>query len=150
MFDIELKINLINSEAKLPSYSHDGDAGLDLYSTIENDLLPGKSCLVPLGFNIELPSKMEAQIRPRSGLALKHQITVLNSPGTIDSGYRGEVGVILINHGDKIFNITKGMKIAQMVIKPVLNIKVVIGEVSNQTSRGIDGYGSSGMYSNPS
>lgn len=141
----KIKIKKINNEAKLPEYAHEDDAGLDLFSTDNITILPSESKLVHTGIQIELPSNTEAQIRPRSGLALKNQITVLNSPGTIDSGYRGEIGIILINHGKNEFKISKGMKIAQMVIKPVL--KVAIEEVKdlNNTSRGEGGFGSTGV-----
>ena len=99
---------------------------------------------MPTGFSLELPENTEAQIRPRSGLALKNQITVLNSPGTIYCGYRGEVGVILINHGSQTFTIEKGMKIAQMVIKPVLSVKVIIEDSLGDSTRGTGGFGSTG------
>lgn len=141
---MKLKIKLIRPEAKIPTYAHEGDAGLDLYSTMDHTLEPGKSILVTTGFSLELPKNTEAQIRPRSGLALKHQITVLNSPGTIDCGYRGEVGVILINHGSQSFAVEKGMKIAQMVVKPVLTVEVIIKDSLEDSSRGTGGYGSTG------
>lgn len=140
----ELKIRLLRPEAIVPSYAHEGDAGLDLYSTIDHILEPGKSILIPIGFSLQLPRNTEAQIRPRSGLALKHQVTVLNSPGTIDCGYRGEVGVILINHGSQSFPITKGMRIAQMVISPVINVDVVVDASIENTTRGSGGFGSTG------
>lgn len=144
---LELKIRKINEEAKLPEYAHEGDAGLDLFSVDDITILPGESKLIKTGIQIELPRDTEAQVRPRSGLALKNQITVLNTPGTIDEGYRGEVGVILINHGKEQFHVEKGMKIAQMVIKPVL--KVTIKEVVEltDTTRGKGGFGSTGLSS---
>ena len=144
---LELKIKKVNKDAKLPEYAHEGDAGLDLFSVDDITILPGESKLVKTGIQIELPKDTEAQIRPRSGLALKNQITVLNTPGTIDEGYRGEIGVILINHGKQQFNVEKEMKIAQMVIKPVLrvNIKEVAG--LNDTTRGEGGFGSTGLSS---
>jgi deoxyuridine 5''-triphosphate nucleotidohydrolase (dut) len=144
---LELKIRKINEEAKLPEYAHEGDAGLDLFSVDDIAILPGESKLIKTGIQIELPKDTEAQVRPRSGLALKNQITVLNSPGTIDEGYRGEVGVILINHGKEQFHVEKGMKIAQMLIKPVL--KVTIKEVVEltDTTRGEGGFGSTGLGS---
>lgn len=107
-----LKVKLLNQNARLPCYAHVGDAGLDLFASAETTIQPGESALVPTGISIQLPPGMEAQVRPRSGLALKHQITVLNSPGTIDEGYRGEIGVILINHGRGAFKVDQGMKIA--------------------------------------
>jgi len=145
MIDFTLKIKLLNQKAKLPQYAHNGDAGLDLYAISQVVLQPGDSALIPTGISIELAPKTEAQIRPRSGLALKHKITVLNTPGTIDENYRGEIGVILINHGNDPFVVTEGMKIAQMVIKPILLVKVEQVDNLNETSRGINGFGSTGI-----
>ncbi|HCS73850.1 MAG TPA: dUTP diphosphatase, partial [Clostridiales bacterium] len=121
---MKLKIRKIHPNAKLPEYAHPGDAGLDIYSVEEAVIAPGCSHMIHTGIVIELPEGTEAQVRPRSGLALRHQITVLNSPGTIDAGYRGELGVILINHGKTEFLVEEGMKIAQMVIQPVLRAAV--------------------------
>src|SRR5690554_6323720 len=103
----KLKINLIHEEAKLPYRANEGDAGLDLFSIEEKTIKAGDTELVRTGLQIELPKGTEAQIRPRSGLALKHSITVLNSPGTIDEGYRGEIKIILINHGKEDFKVEK-------------------------------------------
>src|SRR5882672_6023253 len=100
----------------MPSYARDGDAGLDLFALQQSVIEPGRSALIKTGIAIELPPGTEAQVRPRSGLALEHTVTVLNTPGTIDEGYRGEVGVILINHGKTTFTVTAGMKVAQLVI----------------------------------
>ncbi|MDQ0880938.1 dUTP diphosphatase [Peribacillus sp. V2I11] len=143
-----LKIKKINEEAIIPRYAHPGDAGMDLHSVELKTINPGETALVKTGIQIELPENTEAQVRPRSGLALKNSITVLNSPGTIDEGYKGEVGVILINHGNQPFIIEKGMRIAQMVIKPV--IKVDIKEVSmlTETERSEGGFGSTGTGKN--
>lgn len=140
----DLKINLVHHEAKLPYRANEGDAGLDLFSIEEKIIKAGEVELVRTGIQIELPKGTEAQIRPRSGLALKHSITVLNSPGTIDEGYRGEIKVILINHGKKDFKVEKQMRIAQMVIVPILQVKLVQTEVLSATDRGQDGFGSSG------
>jgi dUTP pyrophosphatase len=144
---MKLKIYRLSQLAHLPKYEHIDDSGLDLNTIEDVAILPGESKLISTGIAIELPENTEAQIRPRSGLALKHQITVLNTPGTIDEGYRGEIGVILINHGKKIFQVTKGMKIAQMVIAPV--IRVEIEEISqlSDTKRGTGGFGSTGNLS---
>ncbi len=142
---MKLKIKKLNETAIIPYYAHPTDAGLDLFSTVEATIAPNTSSLIPTGIAIELPTGTEAQIRPRSGLALKHQITVLNSPGTIDEGYRGEVGVILINHGKDDFKVTPGMKIAQMVISPVLYVKVEEVEVLNYSDRLTGGFGSTGV-----
>lgn len=139
-----LKVQCIHPDARLPEYAHPGDAGLDLFS-IENTVIPpGESRLIGTGIVIELPENTEAQIRPRSGLALKHQITVLNSPGTIDHGYRGQVGVILINHGKNSFNVESGMKIAQMVIASVMSVNIVDTKYLTETKRGEGGFGSTG------
>lgn len=121
-------------------------AGFDLFADLEAELTlaPGKRELVPCGFAIGLPEGYEAQIRPRSGLAIKHGIGILNSPGTVDSDYRGEVKVILINLGEQPFTISPGMRIAQMVIAPVLSCQLEIVETLNQTSRGPNGFGHTG------
>lgn len=141
----KLKIQKITEDAILPSYANPGDAGLDLFSTDNVILAPGDRALIHTGIKIELPENTEAQIRPRSGLALKHGISLVNSPGTIDQGYRGEIGVIVINHGREPFEVLKNMKIAQMVIKPVWTVQ--IEEVNNLTNseRGEGGFGSTGF-----
>jgi dUTP pyrophosphatase len=143
-----LKVKRLDGGAMLPQYAHDGDAGLDVFSNEDADIGPGESKLVKTGISIELPDCTEAQIRPRSGLALKHGISVLNTPGTIDTGYRGEVGVILINHGKKPFHVEKGMRVAQMVVKPVLRVQVVAVDELSNTERGAGGFGSTGMKGN--
>lgn len=140
----KLKIKKIDENAILPNYAHEGDAGLDLYAVKELVLKPGDRGLVHTGIQIELPKNTEAQIRPRSGLALKNGITTLNSPGTIDEGYRGEIGVILINHGNETFKVEQGMKIAQMVIKPVFKVDIIETEELSNTERNEKGFGSSG------
>jgi len=139
---MEIKILKLNSAAILPIYAHPGDAGLDLFSVETIEILPGETQLVKTGIAIALPPNTEAQIRPRSGLALKHSVTVLNSPGTIDAGYRGEIGIILINHGKKSFHIVPGSKIAQMVICSIIQAKIIIVDQLNSTSRGDNGFGS--------
>ncbi|MGL5712617.1 MAG: dUTP diphosphatase [Paraclostridium sp.] len=140
-----LKIKKLNEEAIIPNFAHKGDAGMDLYS-IEEVIIPkGETRLIKTGISLELPKMTEAQVRPRSGLALKHSITVLNSPGTIDEGYRGEVGVILINHGKEDFIVTKHMKIAQMVVKPIYEINIEEVKDLSDTDRGEGGFGSTGM-----
>ncbi|MBW6408635.1 dUTP diphosphatase [Clostridium weizhouense] len=140
-----LKIKKINNKAIIPNYAHEGDAGLDLYSVDEIKLSPGERALIHTGIQIELPKDTEAQIRPRSGLALKNGITTLNSPGTIDEGYRGEIGVILINHSNEVFKVEQGMKIAQMVIKPVFKVNVIESNELSTTERSENGFGSSGI-----
>lgn len=140
-----LKIKKLNEEAIIPNFAHKGDAGMDLYS-IEELVIPSKETrLIKTGISIQLPKNTEAQVRPRSGLALKHSITVLNTPGTIDEGYRGEIGIILINHGKEDFVVTKGMKIAQMVIKPIYDINIEEVEELDDTDRGQGGFGSTGF-----
>lgn len=141
---MKLLVKRLSPTAVMPSYAHPGDAGLDLFADATVALEPGETRLVATGISIELPQGTEAQVRPRSGLALKHGVTVLNSPGTIDHGYRGEVGVILINHGSKRFDVVPGMKIAQLVVAACLTMDVVeAGELSG-TSRGHGGFGSTG------
>jgi dUTP pyrophosphatase len=141
---MQLNVKKLTPEATLPSYAREGDAGLDLFAAAQVVIPPGKSALVPTGIAIELPSGTEAQVRPRSGLALKHSLTVLNTPGTVDEGYRGEVGVILINHGASAFTVERGMKIAQMVVSSRIQVAVVeVAELSD-TQRGAGGFGSTG------
>lgn len=139
-----LKIKKLTSDAIIPHYAHPGDAGLDLFANEECSIAPGEFRMVKTGISIELPPATEAQVRPRSGLAAKQGISVLNTPGTIDEGYRGEVCVILINHGKQPFPITKGAKIAQMIIKPVIRIDVEEVMELSETSRGAGGFGSTG------
>ena len=132
----------------LPSYATPGSAGADLLAAIpENHIIhPGKRALIPTGIRMALPEGYEAQVRPRSGLALKHGITCLNSPGTIDADYRGEVGVILINHGEEDFTVTRGMRIAQMLIAPVIQADWDEMEDLPETERGEGGFGSTGTH----
>lgn len=140
-----LKVKKLNEEAIVPNFAHKGDAGMDLYSIEELVIPKNETRLIKTGISIELPQWTEAQVRPRSGLALKHSVTVLNSPGTIDEGYRGEIGVILINHGKEDFVVTKHMKIAQMVIKPIYEISICETKDLSNTDRGEGGFGSTGM-----
>jgi dUTP pyrophosphatase len=132
----------------LPAYQTEHAAGLDLVAAVAEQapltLAPGERTLVPTGLAVALPAGFEGQVRPRSGLALKHGITVLNAPGTIDADYRGEVSVLLINHGSEPFVIRRGERIAQLVIAPVHRAQLSIATVLNATSRGTGGYGSTG------
>ena len=132
----------------LPAYQTPDAAGLDLLAAIPDDqpltLSPGQRALIPTGLVIALPAGFEAQVRPRSGLAARHGITVLNAPGTIDADYRGEVAVLLINHGDAPFSIRRGERIAQMVVAPVSQVELVATEALPSTSRGAGGFGSTG------
>lgn len=131
----------------LPTYATEGSAGMDLIAAIITDIIvdPGKRVMIPTGLAIELPNGYEAQIRSRSGLAAKHGIAVLNSPGTIDSDYRGEISVVLINTGDKFFVVTPGMRIAQMVVAPYTTITLHEGNFCSETTRGQGGFGSTGL-----
>lgn len=128
----------------LPAYETSGAAGLDLRSAIDAVIAPGQRLLVPTGIAIALPPDHEAQVRPRSGLAVKNGITVLNAPGTIDADYRGEIKVPLINHGNEPFVIKRGDRIAQMVVAPVVQVKLTEVASLDETVRGAGGFGSSG------
>jgi dUTP pyrophosphatase len=132
----------------LPAYQSALAAGLDLLAAVAEDapiiLAPGKYALVPTGLSIALPPGYEAQVRPRSGLAVRHGVTVLNAPGTVDADYRGEIGVPLINHGDAPFTIRRGERIAQMVIAPVVQAELVPVTTLSTTTRGDGGFGSTG------
>jgi dUTP pyrophosphatase len=132
----------------LPSYQSKHAAGLDLVAAVPREqpvkLAPGARALIPTGFALELPQGHEAQVRPRSGLALKAGVTLLNSPGTIDADYRGEVMVILVNHGSETFLVQRGDRIAQLVIAPVASVEIVAVETLAKTERGQGGFGSTG------
>ncbi|MCC5976707.1 MAG: dUTP diphosphatase [Salinarimonas sp.] len=133
----------------LPAYESAGAAGFDLLAAIaENSPIKMEKferALVPTGLKLQIPEGYEAQVRPRSGLALKHGVTVLNTPGTIDCDYRGEVGVVLINHGEAPFVVTRGMRIAQMVVAPVTRAQLVPVAAIDPTPRGAGGFGSTGL-----
>ena len=132
----------------LPAYQSAHAAGVDLLAAVPEDapmiLAPGKHALIPTGLTIALPPGYEAQVRPRSGLAARHGVTVLNAPGTVDADYRGEVGVLLINHGDAPFTIRRGERIAQMVIASVVRAELVVVTTHSATDRGSGGFGSTG------
>jgi dUTP pyrophosphatase len=132
----------------LPAYATEHSAGMDLLAAIAKDIViaPGARVLITAGISIALPEGYEAQVRPRSGLALKHGVTVLNSPGTIDADYRGEVGVILINHGIEPFTVTRGLRIAQMIIAPYSRALWEKGEALTESVRGAGGFGSTGIH----
>ncbi|CTQ69381.1 dUTP diphosphatase [Roseibium alexandrii] len=144
---LELKRLDNGRDLPLPAYQSDLAAGLDLLAAVDDGLTlqPGSRALVPTGLAMALPAGYEAQVRPRSGLAAKHGVTVLNTPGTIDADYRGEVKVILINLGDTAFEISRGDRIAQMVIAPVLQAEIEEVEILSETSRGTGGFGSTGQ-----
>jgi dUTP pyrophosphatase len=145
--NVNIQILPHGEDIELPKYETSGSAGMDLSAAIEQDIVlkVGERKLIPCGFAIALPEGFEAQIRPRSGLAFKNGVTVLNSPGTIDSDYRGEIKVILINLGQDDFVISKSMRIAQMVIAPVIQSKWNIVTSHDETSRGSGGFGSTGV-----
>jgi dUTP pyrophosphatase len=148
---IALRIKRLPHAAKLPlpAYQSEGAAGLDLLAAVPEDapvvLAPGKSALIPTGLVLALPPGTEGQVRPRSGLAAKHGITVLNAPGTIDSDYRGELAVLLINFGPEPFAVSAGMRIAQLVVAPVCQATLEEVPDIEHTGRGTGGFGSSGL-----
>ncbi|MBP7074804.1 MAG: dUTP diphosphatase [Rhabdochlamydiaceae bacterium] len=133
--------------AELPSYASDLAAGADVRACIKEEMiiLPGESALIPTGIKVAIPEGYEIQVRPRSGLALKNKITVLNTPGTIDADYRGVIGVILINHGREPFHVTQGMRIAQIVVAPVFQANFVQESSLTATVRGDGGFGHTGV-----
>ncbi len=135
------------ADLPLPAYATADSAGCDLLAAVDAPvtLTPGERRLIPTGLAIALPAGFEAQVRPRSGLALKHGVTVLNAPGTIDADYRGEVGVVLINHGQEPFTVERGMRIAQMVVHAVHQVAWTETDTLPETSRGAGGYGSTGV-----
>jgi dUTP pyrophosphatase len=139
-------VTRLSRSAVVPCYAHPGDSGLDLSSAEAKTLAVGGRQLVRTGIAIEMPTDVEGQIRPRSGLAKNHGITVLNAPGTIDSGYRGEILVLLINLGDKEFVITRGMRIAQLVFANVIRAKLQEVQEISASKRGKRGFGSTGGY----
>ena len=143
---VKVLVKKLNSLAKLPSYKTDGASGMDLMACIEKpiNLEPGKSCLIPTGLSVAFSEKYEIQIRPRSGLAAKNSISVLNTPGTIDSDYRGELKIILFNHSNENFIINNNDRVAQMVLTPIVKMELEeINELSN-SNRGDGGFGSTG------
>ena len=143
----EILIKRLSKNVPLPKYETDGASGLDLAANIDIkiEIKPGETKIIPTGLFVGIPKNFEIQIRPRSGLAAKNQISVLNTPGTIDADYRGELKVILINLSDKIFIVEKGLRIAQMVVCPVVRAKLKEVETLNDTKRGSGGFGSTGV-----
>ena len=143
----EILIKRLSKDVALPKYETEGSSGLDLAAHTDKQIkiLPGKSEIIPTGLAVAIPKNFEIQIRPRSGLAAKSQISVLNTPGTIDADYRGELKVILINLSDKVFVVEKGLRIAQQVLSPVIKAKLKeVAELEN-TERGTGGFGSTGI-----
>jgi len=141
---VKLKIKKLKQEARIPSYQTKEAAGFDLHSIEDVILKPGERKLIGTGLAFEIEYGYEVQIRPRSGLAFKHGITVLNTPGTIDSDYRGEIKVLLINHSNEEFEIKKGDRIAQAIVAPVIQAEIVEVEELSDTTRGEGGFGSTG------
>lgn len=144
---MEIKITILKHGPKtIPSYATEGSAGIDIQAAIYKsiNLKAGERILIPTGFKVEIPANYEIQIRPRSGLAIKYGISVLNSPGTIDSDYRGEVGVILINHGNTNFKINPLDRIAQMVVTKIVKVNIITEGNLSETMRGARGFGSTG------
>ena len=143
----EILIKRLSKNIPLPKYETDGSSGMDLAANIDQEIEinPGKSAIIPTGLAVSIPKNYEIQIRPRSGLAAKNQISVLNTPGTIDADYRGELKIILINLSEKKFKVEKGLRIAQMVLCPV--VKAILKEVDEleETKRGSGGFGSTGI-----
>lgn len=141
-----LRFQRLTPTAKLPFYAHPGDAGMDVCADETRCLQPGERAAIATGLRVQLPPDTEIQVRPRSGLAIKQGLTVVNAPGTIDEGFRGEVKILLINLGQEPVTIEPGMRIAQLVLAPVLRATVEEGEVSEATDRGTGGFGSTGVH----
>ena len=143
---VKVFIKKLNSSAKLPSYKTSGASGMDLMACIEKtiNLEPGKSCLVPTGLSVAFPKEYEIQIRPRSGLAAKNNISVLNTPGTIDSDYRGELKIILYNHSKVNFTINNNDRVAQMILTPIIKMELEESDKLPDSIRGEGGFGSTG------
>ena len=145
---MNLKIFLLSDDAKMPVYAHEGDAGMDLFASESKEIVPGDYQAIGTGIAIKLPSGTEGQVRSKSGLAINHGITVLNSPGTIDQGYQGEIKVLLHNKSRKPYKIKKGQKIAQLVICPFFSVDIEVDrqDPADETTRGSGGFGSTGLY----
>ena len=142
----EILIKRLSKTVSMPKYETTGSSGMDLAADIDEkiEIKPGETQIIPTGLSVSIPQEFEIQIRPRSGLAAKHQLSVLNTPGTIDSDYRGEIKVILINLGKKSFIVEKGLRIAQMVLCPLIKAKIKEVETLDGTTRGSGGFGSTG------
>ena len=143
----KILIKRLSKNISLPKYETEGSSGMDLTANVNKfiEIQPGKSEIIPTGLALSIPKNYEIQIRPRSGLAAKNQISVLNTPGTIDEDYRGEIKVILINLGEKKFKIEKGLRIAQMVLCPVIKAELEEVDELDETKRGSGGFGSTGI-----
>lgn len=141
---IKIKFQRLNEFAVIPTFKTEGASGADLYSVMDLDILPGHVGIIDLGFAVSMPRGVEIQIRPRSGLAIHHGVTVLNSPGTVDSDYRGEMKVILINLGKSVFQVLRGDRIAQAVVSYVPSVVYEEMEILDETVRNTGGFGSTG------
>ena len=144
---VKILIKRLSSNVSMPQYKTEGSSGMDISAFVENEIIlkPSEKKIIPTGIKLKVPKGYEIQIRPRSGLAANNDITVLNTPGTIDSDYRGEIKVILFNHGKNIFKIKNGLRIAQMVLCPVIEAKLSEAEIIDETERGEGGFGSTGI-----
>lgn len=147
MKEIDIPV-ILDTDDSVPVYGSHGAAGADLKARIDAPVLihPQESAMIPTGVRVEIPEGYEIQVRPRSGLAAKNQITVLNTPGTIDSDYRGEIKVVLINHGKNAFEVTPGMRIAQAILAPYVKARFVKVDAHTATTRGINGFGHTGTH----
>jgi dUTP pyrophosphatase len=151
MSKLQLQVKRLphGADLPLPSYQSEGAAGLDLMAAVAADapltIEPGRRAMVPTGLTVALPTGTEGQVRPRSGLALRHGVTVLNAPGTVDADYRGEIQVILVNLGQEAFRVARGMRIAQLVISPAMQVTICEIADLDETTRGVAGFGSTGL-----
>jgi dUTP pyrophosphatase len=145
---MKVKIKKLHPDAIMPSYAHEGDSGMDIYSVEDKYIIRGESELIKCGISTEFPIGYEIQVRPKSGLALKNGLTVLNTPGTIDAGYRGELCVILMNHGLGGYEVKKGQKVAQIVVAPVIHAELELVDELSDTERAEGGFGSTGLGEN--
>jgi len=143
---VAMRVRRLRPDAVLPAYARAADAGMDLTACEAVTLMPGAYAAVPTGLAIALPPGTEGQVRPRSGLAARHGVTVLNAPGTIDSGYRGEVRVLLVNLGREPVTLPAGSRIAQLLVKPVLQVRITEAATLDATERGEGGFGSTGLH----
>ncbi|HIH09155.1 MAG TPA: dUTP diphosphatase [Candidatus Diapherotrites archaeon] len=143
---MKVSIRILSEDARMPKLEHEGDAGFDLYSTEDAILKPMQRKLIPTGISMAIEKGYEAQIRPKSGLAIEHGITLLNTPGTIDAGYRGEIKVIVINLGEKEYRIEKGKKICQVVFNKIEHPEIIEVQELEASSRGKGGFGSTGLH----
>ncbi|MFC1685593.1 dUTP diphosphatase [Nanoarchaeota archaeon] len=145
MNELTVRIQKIHEHAIMPKYVHEGDSGMDLFSVAEHVLKPGERVLIGTGLKVAVPLGYEGQVRPKSGLALKHGVTVVNTPGTLDAGYRGELGVIAINHGTDNYTVEKNQKVAQLVINKIEIVGLEEVQDLEDTARGAGGFGSTGL-----